>query len=66
MKENTLICYVFARIGGFSKIVKTIAKFLVKYYNQYKILLDIKLLISSLYLDENGKEKNTREKKKLK
>ena len=33
---------VFARIGGFSKIVKTIAKFLVKYYNQYKILLDAK------------------------
>ena len=65
-RKYTNLLDVFARIGGFSKIVKTIAKLLVKYYNQYRVLLDTKLLISSLYLDENEKEKNTREKKEIK
>ena len=51
---------------GFSKIVKTVAKLLIKYYNQYRVLLDTKLLISTLYLDENEKEKNLREKKEIK
>ena len=65
-RKYTNLLDVFARIGGFSKIVKTVAKLLIKYYNQYRVLLDTKLLISTLYLDENEKEKNLREKKEIK
>ena len=48
---------VFSRIGGLSRIIKFIAKLIIKYYNQYIVLYDTKRLISSLYIDEEEKEK---------
>ena len=52
---------IFSNIGGFSKIIKIIARILIKYYNQYNVLYDTKELISNLYNDDK-KEKYKRRK----
>ena len=55
---------IFSNIGGFAKIIKVIAKLVIRYYNQYNILYDTKELITNLY-NEDKKEKYKRKKIKL-
>ena len=49
---------IIAQIGGFVKIIGSIASFIVRYYNEFKILRDIRDLISHSYQKENGDSKN--------
>ena len=47
---------IISQIGGFLKISSSIAHFIVKYFNELKVLGDIRDLISHYYIKENKKK----------
>ena len=53
---------VISQIGGFVKIVSSVARFIVRYYNGLKILTDVRDLISHCYNEEKKKSLEKRDK----